>query len=311
MSELRRLVDGESDELALALLRSADDDSPSTDSLQAAALVLGLGTSLGGGTALLATGVKGAAGPGVVSHATLGVSPAAATGASITLGAVAKQVALGLVGGLFAMGGVQLAIDRASDPKPIAALQQPANLAARSASQSHRREGASSALPPSAEPLVVAGQENPSAQPKANSPVAGPVMRRRPATRSAGEAVSEPAEAVPAKAAATVEPQAAEVVKPQTAVAQNKSLAAEVALLDRARSALRAQDASLASRALDQYRKERQTAILEPEATVLQIQVLEKLGERAAAARLARQFIASHPESRHVDSLRVLAAEAR
>jgi outer membrane protein assembly factor BamD (BamD/ComL family) len=87
-------------------------------------------------------------------------------------------------------------------------------------------------------------------------------------------------------------------------------LAAEVALLDRARSALLAQNPSGAQRWLEQYRKERQTGILDPEATVLEIQVLEKLGNHGAAVRLARQFIVSHPDSRHVDSLRVLAAEA-
>jgi hypothetical protein len=43
---------------------------------------------------------------------------------------------------------------------------------------------------------------------------------------------------------------------------------------------------------------------------VLQIQALEKFGDRASASRLARQFISSNPSSRHVDSLRVLAAEA-
>jgi outer membrane protein assembly factor BamD (BamD/ComL family) len=99
-------------------------------------------------------------------------------------------------------------------------------------------------------------------------------------------------------------------VQPQ-AVALNKSLAAEVAMLDRARSALLAQNASGALRVLEQYRRERQTGILDPEATVLEIQALEKLGNRASAARLARQFIKSHPDSRHVESLRVLAAEAR
>jgi hypothetical protein len=313
MTELRRLLDDNSDELALALLGSARDDSPSDDSLKATAVALGISTSLGG-AALLASGLRAAAGPGVgaggaaAAQAALGAAPAATLGA-LTLGVVAKQIGIGLVAGVLAMGGLELAVERPfSAPAPVA--QKASISPARTTRQQgvHARSGAGSREPMAA--LVAAEPESdkPSAPASANDGASAHAAHRRVAPPSAA-AVAEPqaAQAETSAAEPVVEPKP-EAAKPE--VALNKSLAAEVALLDRARSALLAQDPSGGQRALDQYRKERQTGILDPEATVLQIQVLEKLGKRGAAARLARQFIASHPESRHVDSLRVLAAEA-
>jgi hypothetical protein len=319
MSELRPLLDGNADELALLLLRSADDDSPSPDSLKAAAVVLGIGTSLGG-SALLVSALRSAAGPGaaagggVLSQAAIAASPAAtAAGASITLGLLAKQVAIGLVTGIVAMGGLELASEhpfasRASTASVQGAFVSPARATPGPGAASH-----STALSEPVVAVVDADAANHSAPSSANDVAAARWVRRRTSVPGAPAGVP-PAGLAPAAAAAAspeleTEP-APEAAKPQ-AVALNKSLAAEVALLDRARSALFAQNASDAVRVLEQYRKERQTGILDPEATVLQIQALEKLGERAAASRLARQFIASHPDSRHVDSLRVLAAEAQ
>jgi hypothetical protein len=317
MTELRRLLDGDSDELALALLRSANDDSPSTDSLKAAAVALGIGTSLGG-AALLGSGLRTAAGSGAgaaaASQAALGGAPAATAGA-LTLGVIAKQVGIGLLAGVFAMGGLELAIDKPfSSPAPAA--QKASISPARAAADAHARNAASGQTESMAA-LAAAESDTPSsaASPSddgASDAAAARSTRRRAAASGVRAADAQGAPPAPAQveAAAPVAEVKAEpkVEKPQT-VALNKSLAAEVALLDRARSALLAQNASGAQRALDQYRKERQTGILDPEATVLEIQVLEKLGSHAAAARLARQFIASHPDSRHVESLRVLAAD--
>jgi outer membrane protein assembly factor BamD (BamD/ComL family) len=85
-----------------------------------------------------------------------------------------------------------------------------------------------------------------------------------------------------------------------------RSLAFEVDLLDRARRTLLAGRAADALSTLDRYGREYPSGILQPEAAVLRIQALEQRGDRAAAAALARQFIASHPGSRHVESLRAL-----
>lgn len=313
MSELRPLLDGNADELALALLRSADDDSPSADSLKAAAVALGIGTSLGG-SALLASSLHGASGSsaatgvGALSQAAIAASPAAG---AITLGLLAKQVAIGLAAGVVAMSGLELTSEHpfgSRDPAPRAQVASVSPARPAHEARAARQSGGELSQPASA--ALAADAENTSALVGLSDSAGVQGVRQRVLTRKPVEAgkATEPA---PAGAAAPAAPAPeGEAAKPQ-AVALNKSLAAEVAMLDRARSALLAQNASGALRALEQYRKERQTGILDPEATVLQIQALEKLGDRASAAHIARQFIASHPDSRHVESLRVLAGEAQ
>lgn len=317
MSELRPLLDGNTDELALALLRSADDDSPSADSLKAAAMALGIGTSLGG-SALLASGLHGASGSSAatglsaLSPAAIAAAPAAG---AITLGLVAKQVAIGLAAGVVAMSGLELASENPFGVRDKAPNVQVASVSpARPAREARIAHQSGAALTQPVGATVAADAEDTSALSGASDNAGVQGVRHRALVPKGAEAAraSEPAPAQ-AAAAPTPAPEAKpepEAAKPQ-AVAQNKSLAAEVAMLDRARSALLAQNAPGALRALEQYRKERQTGILDPEATVLQIQALEKLGDRASAARLARQFITSQPASRHVESLRVLAAEAQ
>lgn len=318
MSELRPLLDGNADELALALLRSADDDSPSADSLKAAAVALGLGTSLGG-SALLASGLHGAsgsgaaAGGGALSQAVVAASPGVG---ALTVGLVAKQVVIGLATGVVAMSGLELAGQHPFGSRERAPSAQVAHVApARPALEARARNHSGVALPAPEAAVVSADAADPSAPAVASEGAGAQGVRYRALVPRATEAGKV---AEPAQAAVTPAPEAKpepELAKPQTVAvnksALNKSLAADVAMLDRARSALLAKNPSGALRALEQYRKERQTGILDPEATVLWIQALEKLGERVPAARLARQFIASHPESRHVDSLRVLAAEAQ
>jgi hypothetical protein len=314
MTELRRLLDGDSDDLALSILRSADDDSPTADSLKATALALGIGSTLSG-SALLASGLRSAAVPSAAAsgaHAAVG-APAAATVASITFGAIVKQMAIGVAAGVLAMGGVQLASDSPSTsdakaPKSIAAPTPASAAQARGSARGQLGEPSAQSTTPGAGALAAP------TQPSLDVASGASVPRRRnaaPAALNAAPAVvgDAPAAALPASEAASPEPvKAAELEK--APVALNKSLAAEVRLLDRARNALIAQNPSGALRALDQYRKERQTAILEPEANVLQIQVLDQLGEHAAAVRLARKFVQAYPASRHADSLRALAAEA-
>jgi hypothetical protein len=314
MTELRRLLDGDSDDLAISILRSADDDSPSADSLKAAALALGISGTLGG-SALLASGLRSAAVPSAAAsgaHAAVGAPPAA-TVASITLGAIVKQMAIGVAAGVLAMGGVQLASDSASTSD----AQAPKNIPAPTRASAAQARGVVRGQPrePSAQTATLGAEalQSPT-QPSLDGTPGAPGQRRRSAAPAvlnvAPATVAEaPAAAAPVGEVASLEP--VKAAEPEKApVALNKSLAAEVLLLDRARNALLAQNPSGALRALDQYRKERQTAILEPEANVLQIQVLEQLGERAAAARLARKFVQAHPASRHAESLRALAAEA-
>ncbi len=93
------------------------------------------------------------------------------------------------------------------------------------------------------------------------------------------------------------------------APAGKNALAVEVALLDRARSALAAGDALSPCRCSTSTRG-RSAAVLAPEAQFLKIQALELAGRTGAARALARDFIAKNPGSRRAASLEALVGPA-
>ena len=74
-------------------------------------------------------------------------------------------------------------------------------------------------------------------------------------------------------------------------------LALEVAQLERVRSALARSDARAALEELAAYRRDFPRAQLTREATLLEIEALERTGERGRAASLARELVRMHPES--------------
>jgi hypothetical protein len=74
---------------------------------------------------------------------------------------------------------------------------------------------------------------------------------------------------------------------------KDESLSAEVRILDRARAAVEARDPAAAQRALDTYAQRFPQGHLKPEATVLQLAVLVRLGRRAAAKAMAAQLLAN------------------
>lgn len=84
------------------------------------------------------------------------------------------------------------------------------------------------------------------------------------------------------------------------------ALRAEIALLDRARTALREQEGSRALRLLDQHESRFLRPSLAPEADVLRIEALSQRGHRTQAEALSQRFLASypsHPLREHVASL--------
>lgn len=96
-----------------------------------------------------------------------------------------------------------------------------------------------------------------------------------------------------------------------SAGAPHSTLTEEIALLDRAREAIARGSASSALAALDEHDRSFPGAALGPEATVLRVEALSLRGDRAAAARLGRAFLAAHPESPHASRLRsILGASA-
>ena len=111
----------------------------------------------------------------------------------------------------------------------------------------------------------------------------------------------EPSVEAPAHSAAqAVEPSPPESpVKPSNEASREDRLSAESKLLTRARAELRRGDSATAQQTLDQIRVKFPNGVLGQEREVLSIEVLAARGNRDAAGRRARAFIAAYPKSPH------------
>lgn len=92
--------------------------------------------------------------------------------------------------------------------------------------------------------------------------------------------------------------------------APSSSIAAEVMVVDRARSALRDGRPREALAELARYRQQWPLGVLTPEVTVLQIEAELRLGARDSARRRARALVATQPNSRYAARLRALFDES-
>ncbi|AKU98230.1 hypothetical protein AKJ09_04894 [Labilithrix luteola] len=97
--------------------------------------------------------------------------------------------------------------------------------------------------------------------------------------------------------------------KPSALNDDGPSLEREIELLDAVKKKLGAGATVDASRALDAYDAEFPHGALRPEATVLRVRTLLLQGNRAAATKLADDFLAKHPSSVHGKRIRALLAE--
>jgi TolA-binding protein len=77
----------------------------------------------------------------------------------------------------------------------------------------------------------------------------------------------------------------------------------QIALLDRARSAVRSHDSREAFAALAAYGKRFPRGEFWQEATALKIEALAQSGQVGAARALGKRFVAAHPESPHVERI--------
>ncbi len=126
-----------------------------------------------------------------------------------------------------------------------------------------------------------------------------PITPPAPATRPARRAPPHPPAAAPPEVAPEV---AAEVappiaVAPAPTVVDPRTLAAEVALLDRARVALQGGDTAATLAAVDRHEREFASGALVAEAALLRIQATLATGDRAGAAALAARFLQRFPHS--------------
>jgi len=145
-------------------------------------------------------------------------------------------------------------------------------------------------------------------QPHASAGVTAATRAARPApaTEEPAPATEAPSPEPPSPAAPT-RPTAPLAAAPKPATS---ALAEEVRLLDRAREAIAGGDADAALDALARRDQRFGGGALGPEATVLRIEARLQQGDRAGAARLARGFLAAHPQSPLAARVRTLLAAA-
>ncbi|WP_438027232.1 hypothetical protein [Sorangium sp. So ce233] len=265
---LGELGEEETTELERALLRSWKHESPSSSARARALAIAGL-----------AAGTSAAPD----AHAAPAPAPKAAAGKLLTL----AKWGLGAVIGAGLLGA------------GVALLRPPAP---------------PSAAPPSAPPAVtappVADEPPPVAgePPAASAPPVMPALAPSEAVTRApsplqGSASPSPA---PAAAASPPRPKGAASRARSAPVAPADALGEQVAMIDRARHALGAGDAAGCLAALDAHDARFPRSAMGEEATVLRIEALIRLGDRARAADLGQRFLASRPTSPHAAGVRAL-----
>jgi hypothetical protein len=226
------------------------------------------------GRALAALGVGSAVAASSSAAAAATAAPKAAT--VVTGAAIAKWLALG-AGAAFLTVGTGAVVAR-----QVFAPQESTTVVV--------TQGAPPQAPP-APPPRSAISELPAVTPKALAP-------------------APPAEAIPLESLPRVSPAPLQNTPPAAGrrgdAPSTSDLAMEVESLDRVRAALASANAGAALRELDAFSVRFPAAALAPEATVLRVQALLESGNRAAAERLARRFIAASPGSPHAARIRLL-----
>ena len=311
MTGLRRMVESEATPVERWLLDSAQDDVPPTGGAHRLLVGLGVGASaasIAGSASLAEAATHTAVATGTTATAgTLGVAEAAATGtlaaaaggataaaggATATAGSVtakvfavagAKWLGAGVVAGAIATGAIRTAVTVTPNESTTISVHSSSLSATESGEHRTRRvaTGLPSVLPTQAD----------STQPKKQGRGAA-ATARADAEDTGGLGVrsvpSESASDAPAEGPA--------------------SIAAEVAVVDQARSSLRSGDVHGAMTALAAHDREYGGGALNLEAGRLQCEALLAAGKRSAAAACARQYVATYPKSPHAASMRALVA---
>lgn len=131
----------------------------------------------------------------------------------------------------------------------------------------------------------------------------------------AAKVVAPPALSEPPRQAELPMPAASESPKPSAPPAPAPSaqgdLREEIAVLDRARAAVRAGDGKGALAALADYQRRFPRGTFAQEVTVLRIEALVQTGQTGGAQSLGKKFLAAHPESPHAERIERLLGKAR
>ncbi|WP_438038074.1 hypothetical protein [Sorangium sp. So ce128] len=292
MTDPKPLGDEETTEFERALLRSWKQESPSSSARARALAIAGLAT---GGVA-----GGGVAGGGVAGGTTAAPSPSAApapkagAGKLLVLAKWSLRAAIGV--GLLAAG---VALLRPSAPPSAAGTSS---------------EPQATLTPPTAVEPPAASAAPVAPAPAPSGPVTQtPLQASAPPLQASAPPLQASARPLQAPAAATSPP------RPKSAAPRAGSapgapidaLGEQVAMIDRARDALAAGDAAGCLAALDAHDSKFPRSAMGEEATVLRIEALIRLGDRARAAELGQRFLASRPTSAHASGVRALLGAAK
>jgi hypothetical protein len=151
-------------------------------------------------------------------------------------------------------------------------------------------------------------------QPSLAAPVAPAQLEAAPVVPSAPEPVAEalpPLEQAPVKAPSRGLKHLSSRTASQSAPESGSDLSEQLRLIETARAAVAAGNASAASTAIASYRSRFPRGPFGQEAAVLQIETLDLQGSHAQATSLARAFLARHPNSPHVGLVQRIADRNR
>ncbi len=278
MADPKRLVeDPDASPLARSLLASADEDVPAPTRRAEVAKRLGIAAGLI------------AAGGGEV-------------GAGTVVGAMWWKIGLIVIalGGAITGGVVMLREPEEAAPKVVAVEpERPRGAGAAAAEE----PAAAAEEPEAAAPLPETAVPQPPAAAAVPQP---PAAVPRPAPAPAPLPPAEPTPAEPEPAEPLPPPEVAAEPPPATPAIDARRLAAEVAVLDRARAALRRGDTVAATAALDEHAREFADGALVAEAELVRIETLIRAGQLEPARRRARDFLVRFPQSPLAKRLRSL-----
>lgn len=306
MTERLPLSATTTDPVERALLRSVQDDLPGPQAMSRTAAALGLSAAVLAAPSTSAGALVSSSGVLASSSLTSGV------GASLPWLAV-KAVVMGALCGSVLLVGVN-AVTPAKTP-----LEHRVMAGSGSTSGPTGDVGVTSlALPlASAEPV-----SEPGAASRSDVGVSTRSVRKaRAEVLQSSSTLAVNSEVPVAEPAQVVRPQAPR----QAIVATTSSLPApalgsrasdgsireEIATIDLVRQMLRENNASSALTELDRYRSRWPSGVFSMEATVLRVEALLGLGDRAAAEHAATSVIDAQPNSRHAARLRALLASAK
>jgi hypothetical protein len=303
MSRRDRLIDATESEFERLLLR-AGRESPPRGAKDRALLAATAALAASAGVAATTAGAAGAAAG--TSTALGGKASLSALGAFFSLKTVAVAAAVSV-----GVAGASAVVVHAASVRHDAVSASAASPKARAAAP----VPAASALVVPKDPSLGPAPGDPAVPPLAAAPVAptaaalprftsstsstrapevapAPALRATSVASAQGETCARPPCGIAAASEGALRPNGSAV-----ASISGSSAAAELVLLDRARSAIAAGNPGGGLVVLDEYAAEFPRGVMAPEASVLRIEALAAAGDHARAKRVAIDFLGANPSS--------------